>query len=873
MMHFARWKAAAILAVLLLGVLFSLPNLFPRASFPDWLPARQVNLGLDLRGGSYLLLEVDTSAILRERLVALEDAVRTGASRATPRILYTGLASNLAERRVSVRPSDPMRAQDLARILREAAVQVPVGGGLTQPDIAVEVRPDGTVTATLTEAGLRARAAGAVEQSIEIVRRRIDESGLVEALVARQGQNRILVQLPGVEDPNRIKELLGRTARMTFHLLDEGADLTRPTPPPGVMFLPGDQPGERYAVRRQVAVDGANLTDARAGQHPRTGEWVVNFQFDSVGARRFAEVTRQNVGRPFAIVLDDKVISAPVIREPITGGRGQISGNFTVRTANDLAVLLRAGALPAPLTVVEERTVGPELGADAIRAGIISLAVGTVFVFLYMGFAYGLFGWFANIALVFNIILMVAALSLLEATLTLPGIAGIVLTLGTALDANILINERIREEVRNGRTPVAAMEAGFVRASGTIWDSNLTNLIAMACLYAFGSGPVRGFAVTVSIGTVVQMWTATVLVRLLMSWWYRRTRAKELPVVERPGAGLLERLRRPLFRIVPDNTRIRFMRGARIGVMTSAVISTLAVVGAFYPGLEKGIDFRGGIVMEVRTPGPANLATLRSATSGLGLGEVGLQQFGDASTVLVRLPVQGDEAGTQRAVEAVRGALDSAAPGTRILRVEAVGNRISAELFLGGLIALGLSFVAMLLYIWFRFEWQFGLAGVATLILDTTKVVGFMVLTGIEFNLTTVAAILTIIGFNANDKVVVFDRMRENLRKFKQMPLDQLVDRSINETLNRTIGTSMTLLLAAVPLALFGGTTLSGFAWVMVFGIVVGTSSSIFIAAPIVLFTGRRSLRPSDTGGAGKGGPAPTEEREAEKMAARAVKA
>jgi preprotein translocase SecF subunit len=267
------------------------------------------------------------------------------------------------------------------------------------------------------------------------------------------------------------------------------------------------------------------------------------------------------------------------------------------------------------------------------------------------------------------------------------------------------------------------------------------------------------------------------------------------------------------------------------------------LIGALYPGLEKGIDFKGGITMEVRTPGPADLARLRSAVSGLNLGDVGLQEFGSPDTVLVRLPVQGDEAGTQRAVGAVRGALEQVAPGTRILRVEAVGNRVSDELFTGGMIALGISMVAMLLYIWFRFEWQFAIAAIATLILDTTKTIGFMVLFQIEFNLTTVAGILTVIGFSANDKVVVFDRMRENLRKYKTMKLRDLVDLSINETLNRSLGTSVTLLLSALPLALFGGETLAGFAWVMVFGIFISTSSSVFIAAPIVLFTGRRSLR------------------------------
>jgi len=370
-----------------------------------------------------------------------------------------------------------------------------------------------------------------VQQSIEIVRRRIDETGVVDPIITRQGESRIVVQLPGIEDPNRVKELLGKTARMTFRLTDENANLTAPSPPPGVDFLPMENPpGARIAVRRRIEVDGANLTDARAGQSGQTGEWVVNFTFDSIGTRRFADISRANVGHPFAIVLDDKVISAPVIREAITGGRGQISGNFSARTATDLAVLLRAGALPAPLTVVEERSVGPELGADSIRAGAIALAVGYLLVMAYMALFYGLFGWMANLALLLNLVLMVAILSLLEATLTLPGMAGMLLTLGMAVDANILINERIREEVRNGRTPLNAMETGFRRAYSTIIDSNATAFLAHVMLFIFGSGPVRGFAVTITVGIVTTLFTATMLARLLMVRWYAATRPAALPV-------------------------------------------------------------------------------------------------------------------------------------------------------------------------------------------------------------------------------------------------------------------------------------------------------------------------------------------------------
>lgn len=532
-MYFARWKIAAILGGIVLAAILAIPSFVPKerlGAAGEYVPWRQFHLGLDLKGGSYLLLEVDMEAVIRERLGNLADGARTRLRGAN--IGYTGLAT--AERSVTLRLTDPTRAQEAVRLLRELANPITVGLAAAQPDLEVTSAADGTVTITLSESLLREKATQAVEQSIEIVRRRIDETGVVDPVIARQGANRLLVQLPGIQDPERIKQLIGTTARMTFHLLDDTADLSARTPPPGVMFLQGDRgPGgepTRYAVRRRVEVDGANLTDARAGQDSRTGEWVVNFTFDSIGTRRFAEVTRNNVGRPFAIVLDNRVITAPVIREPITAGRGQISGNFTVTSANDLAVLLRAGALPAPLTVIEERTVGPDLGADSIRAGAIALAIGFVLVVAWMFAFYGLFGLFANLALIVNMILLLAVLSLIEATLTLPGIAGILLTLGMAVDANILINERIREEAKRGRTPMNAMEAGFKRAFATIVDSNLTTLLAMAMLYAFGSGPVRGFAVTISVGILCSMFSAIVFVRMLMVQWVRSRRPAALPV-------------------------------------------------------------------------------------------------------------------------------------------------------------------------------------------------------------------------------------------------------------------------------------------------------------------------------------------------------
>ncbi len=524
MLYFSPLKTALILGTCVLGVLLALANLMPAPA--PWVPWRTIRLGLDLKGGSYLLMQVDMQAVIKERLDSLADSARQNLRRVGVQQFVVTPQEN--QNRLLVRLPDPSTTDKALDALRELAV-VSTNGLTSRPDLDFDSSP-GQIIVTLSPVALNDRATAAVQQSIEIVRRRIDETGVIDPIINREGTDRIVVQLPGIEDPNRIKELLGKTAHMTFRLVDENANLGAP-PPPGVDFLPDEsEPGAKIAVRRRVEVDGADLTDARAGQNQQTGEWVVNFTFDSIGARRFADVSRANVGHRFAIVLDNQVISAPVIREAITGGRGQISGRFTAASATDLSVLLRAGALPAPLTVVEERSVGPELGADAIRAGAIALTVGFVLVIGFMATFYGLFGWFANVALVANLVLLMAVLSLLQATLTLPGMAGILLTLGMAVDANILINERIREEVRNGRTPLNAMETGFRRAFNTIIDSNATAFLAHVMLFIFGSGPVRGFAVTITVGIVTSLFTSTMLARLLMVRWYAGLRPAALPV-------------------------------------------------------------------------------------------------------------------------------------------------------------------------------------------------------------------------------------------------------------------------------------------------------------------------------------------------------
>ncbi len=540
MLIFQRWKIVLVLAVCLVGLVFALPNLFSRQlteGLPGWLPNQQINLGLDLRGGSHLLLEVDVAAVVRERLEDLVQATRS--TLRSERIGYTGLGISRGTVVLRVRkPEDQARALELLGDLATPMQTTFFGTGGGR-DIVVEGGEDGAIAMRLTEQAIADRKQSAVSQSIEIVRRRIDETGTREPTIQRQGDERILVQLPGVDDPDRIKRLLGKTAKMVFRLVDVNTSVVAARQgrlPPGSELLESDDEVDatgapiQYVVRKRVMVSGENLIDAQPTLDSRSGRPVVSFRFDSVGAKRFGKATSENTGRPFAIVLDGKVISAPVIREPILGGSGIITGRFSLQEVNDLSLLLRAGALPAPLKILEERSVGPSLGADSIRAGKIAAVLGFVLVIVFMFMAYGLFGLAANVALLTNLVLIAGALSLLQATLTLPGIAGIVLTIGMAVDANVLVFERIREEIATGKTPFAAVDAGYRRALTTIIDSNVTTFIAAFLLLILGSGPVKGFGVTLSIGIATSMFTAVMLTRLLVVLWLRRKRPAALPI-------------------------------------------------------------------------------------------------------------------------------------------------------------------------------------------------------------------------------------------------------------------------------------------------------------------------------------------------------
>ena len=527
MNRFPTWKIVVVVLVCAFGVIYTLPNLVSKATLdglPDWLPTKQVNLGLDLQGGSHLLLQVDASAVKTKMMESLVDGVRDSLRQQGDNIGYRDLTH--ADGVVSFILRDPADEEKARERLSSLSNIMPNG----QRDVVISVDDGGKVTLTPSEAAIKARLSAAVDQSIEIVRRRVDETGVNEPAIQRQGTDRILVQLPGVDDPDRIKRLLGETAQLTFHLVDLSANVgATGAVPPGSKRLPSlNEKGRSYVIKNRIMVSGENLEDAQATF--QNGQPVVSIRFDGLGAKQFGRATSENVGKPFAIVLDDKVVSAPRINEPILGGAAVISGGFNVAGAQDLALLLRAGALPAPLNILEERSVGPDLGADSIAAGEIAGVIGVIAVAVFMIATYGLFGIIADIALAMNIFLIMAVLSVLGATLTLPGIAGIVLTIGMAVDANVLIFERIREEIRTGKSPFNAVESGFARAFTTIIDANVTTGIAAAILFVMGSGPVKGFAVTLLIGIISSMFTAIMLSRMLISFWMQRKRPKTLEI-------------------------------------------------------------------------------------------------------------------------------------------------------------------------------------------------------------------------------------------------------------------------------------------------------------------------------------------------------
>ncbi|MDW3116792.1 MAG: protein translocase subunit SecD [Roseovarius pacificus] len=856
MLQIDMWKRIAIWGIVALGLLLALPNTFysrvethndamkaleagaqspqlteAAGQWPGWLPSGLVNLGLDLRGGAHLLAEVQVEDVYLSRIESMwpevRDLLREERDRVGPIRLQPTENAELRVRLVE----KPEEAEYAASLVRGLARPVTSLTGAGASDIEVSAEGD-QIVVRLSEAEQRATDERTVRQALEIIRRRIDEVGTREPTIQRQGADRILIQVPGVGSAAELKEIIGTTAQLTFQPVVGRSQNENESPGAGNEVLPAlDQEGLFYILERAPVVTGDELVDAQP-DFDQNGRPAVSFRFDPHGARKFGDYTAENIGSPFAIVLDGEVISAPVIQSHIPGGSGIITGNFTVEESTQLAVLLRAGALPAGLDFLEERTIGPELGADSIEAGKVACIVAFALVLVFMVASYGTFGIFANIALIVNVGLIFGLLSMIGATLTLPGIAGIVLTIGMAVDANVLVFERIREEMKTAKGPARAIELGYEKALSAITDANITTFITAVILYAMGSGPVRGFAITLGLGIITSVFTAIFLTRLIVVMWFERKRPKT--VLE--GRAL---------RLVPKETKWDFFRRWKMSLGLSAVLIVVAAGSFLAQGLNYGIDFRGGTTIRTEAVQPVDIGAYRDAIQPLQLGDITITEVfdptfaEDQNVAMIRIQAQDNqESVSADVIGQVETALQAVAPDLKFTSVESVGPKVSGELIQTAMIAVGLAIAAVLIYIWLRFEWQFALGAVAALVHDVVLTIGIFSELQIQFDLAIIAALLTIVGYSLNDTVVVFDRVRENLRKYKKKPLKEILNMSINETLSRTMMTSVTTLLALLALFALGGDVIRGFVFAMIWGVIVGTYSSVFVASTVLLWLG-----------------------------------
>ena len=658
--------------------------------------------------------------------------------------------------------------------------------------------------------------------ALEVLRNRIDQFGVREPLIQRQGTDHILVQLPGVTDRERALSLIGRTALLEFRLVSESQRLLEQAldnvVPAGYALLEGED-GAPYLMENDDVLTGAILADAWV-EPGELGLPQVNFRLTREGAKLFGRLTGANINRRLAIVLDGVVQSAPVIQSRITD-QGQITGRFTREEAHDLAIVLRAGALPAPIIVEEERTVGPSLGQDSIRAGLVATGVGVSLVVAFMIGYYLFAGVVAIIALALNFLLILGGLGYFGATLTLPGIAGMILTLGMAVDANVLIYERIREEQRAGRPLSLAIAAGYEKALSAIIDSNVTTIFAAVILYWFGTGPIRGFATTLGIGLLASMFTAIFVTRLIFEVLL--------------GMGRLKRLR---MRQWIGPTKINFISKQNLcyGLSLLAIIvSTTAFI--LRADDRYGVDFTGGLLQEYRFSQVVAADDLRGTLAKVGLGDAVIQQVGAATDWFIRTPGH-EEAEIQATMSRTREAInaDYGNAGPQLVRVDRVGPVVGAILRQKAFLAIVWSMVGILFYVAVRFRHlDFGVAGVIALVHDVVIAAGALCLLGRQIDLTVVAALLTIAGFSVNDTIVIYDRVRENRRIHRKMGLADVINLSINETLSRTLLTSLTAILTVLALLFFGGELLRSFSICLLVGFVSGVYSTVFVASAIVV--------------------------------------
>jgi SecD/SecF fusion protein len=666
----------------------------------------------------------------------------------------------------------------------------------------------------------------AAERALEVVRNRIDEFGVSEPSIQLQGRDKILIQLPGITDPERAKEIIGRTALLEFKLVETDPEKRKENPE---AYEEKTHDDETLWLEKSTPLTGAEIKTAYMGMD-NIGSPDVRLEFKSKGAKIFAKITGDNIGRRLAIVLDGKIHSAPVIKTKIPDGNAQITGQFTAEEATDLAIVLKAGALPAPLVIEEDRTISPSLGKDSIEKGVKAAIVGSILVVAFMAIYYMFAGMVANLALCLNLIILLAALSLFRAALTLPGIAGIALTMGMAVDANVLIFERIREELNIGKTLGAGIIAGYKKAFLTIFDSNLTTLITGIILFYVGTGPVRGFAVTLSIGIIISMFTAIVVTRVvfdLMTLRQKITRLKMLRFIKETHIGFI---------------------GKRKLAYALSIIFILLGIGSFFMkgedghlGIKKnfGIDFTGGTLQHFRFNVPVEINDIRASLKAIGLGSAIIQQDkNEPRDIIIRSYSEKFEDISRKLKE------DFKENSFEIVSTDIVGPAVGKELRFKAIIALLLSLIGIGIYVSYRFEPKFAVGGIVALLHDALVSVGALTLTGREISLPVLAALLTVIGYSINDTIVIFDRIRENMKLKAKPDFASLIDYSINQTLSRTFLTSFTVFLILLALYFLGGEVINDFAFVMLIGVITGTYSTIFIAAPIVVdWPGKKKKR------------------------------
>lgn len=662
----------------------------------------------------------------------------------------------------------------------------------------------------------------AIDRAMEVIRNRVDQFGVGEMTIQRQGKDNIIVQLPGVTDRERALEIIGKTAHLEFKIVSDNVEnLKKAINNEAVegyelKYVEGGERSGRepLLVAKEASLTGDLLVNAKTEFSSRGfGEPYVSLTLNDKGAQLFANVTATNVGKRLAIVLDGKVVSAPVIREAIPSGQAQISGNFSVNEANDLSVILRAGALPAPVIVEEERTVGPLLGADSIRSGMNAAIIGTLLVFGFMIFYYRLAGVVANFALLLNMLLILAGLALFKGTLTLPGIAGLILTMGMSVDANVLIYERIREELKLGKTLRAAIASGYHRAFSAIFDSNVTTIVAAALIFKFGTGPIRGFAVTLTIGLIANLFTSVACTRVIFEVMCDQFNLAKLKFME-------------FF----SQTNFDFIGKRKICYIISAImiIGGIAVF-AIRGDKNFGVDFSGGTLEQLMFDKPVKMDDVRRVLKSIGQGDASIQQYGNPKEVIIRT----QEDITTKLNNALEKEMKDNA--FQVLKVETVGPAVGKNLRQNALISLCLGLAGIAIYVMFRFDLKYGIAGVIALIHDVVIATGIMALTHRQFDLTIVAALLTIAGYSINDTVVIYDRIRENLRIVKKGSFSDIVNLTVNQMLGRTILTTGVTMLAVVSLLLFGGEVLNNFSFCIFVGFLAGVYSTVYIASPMVI--------------------------------------